>query len=190
MVFNYRPDSFRSSIFFHLAPNIICTWRHISNRRFFLILEVTSLDNTKTNITIPWAVTSNKSIHLHCCTWFQCCDEEYPISMSNTHFHEGWYKTWTLDSGLDHGLDYGLHYGLDFGVSWTVNSVLELLFKERCIAQWVEDCPNIKKQNKKKKRICLQLLARLDGWFKPSLWQCSYSLSAQLVGKELQAYNT
>ena len=48
---------------------------------------------------------------------------------------KGWYKTWTLDSGLDHGLDYGLHYGLDFGVSWTVNSVLELLFKECCIAQ-------------------------------------------------------
>ena len=47
----------------------------------------------------------------------------------------GWYKTWTLDSGLDHGLDYGLHYGLDFGLSWTVNSVLELLFKECCIAQ-------------------------------------------------------
>ena len=36
-------------------------------------------------------------------------------------------KTWTLDSGLDSELDYGLDYGL----SWTVNSVLELLFKRR-----------------------------------------------------------
>ena len=41
----------------------------------------------------------------------------------------GRYKTWTLDSGLDSELDYGLDYGLDFGLSWTVNSVLELLFK-------------------------------------------------------------
>ena len=31
-------------------------------------------------------------------------------------------KTWTLDSGLDYGLDYGL--------DWTVNSVVDLLFKE------------------------------------------------------------
>ena len=38
----------------------------------------------------------------------------------------GRYKTWTLDSGLDYGLDYGL----DFGLGWTLNSVLELLFKE------------------------------------------------------------
>ena len=29
------------------------------------------------------------------------------------------------------GLDYGLDYGLDFGLSWTVKSVLELLFKRR-----------------------------------------------------------
>ena len=50
----------------------------------------------------------------------------------------GRYKTWTLDSGLDYGLDYGLNYGLDFGLGWTLNSVLELLFKEdfeSCIAQ-------------------------------------------------------
>ena len=31
-------------------------------------------------------------------------------------------KTWTLDSGLD--------YGLDYGPDWTVNSVVDLLFKE------------------------------------------------------------
>ena len=41
---------------------------------------------------------------------------------------------WTLDSGLDYGLDYGLNYGLnyglDFGLSWTINRVLDLLFKE------------------------------------------------------------
>ena len=40
-------------------------------------------------------------------------------------------KTWTLDSGPDYGLDYGLNYGLDFGLGWTVNSVLELLFKKK-----------------------------------------------------------
>ena len=41
------------------------------------------------------------------------------------------YKTLTLDSGPDYGLDYGLNYGLDFGLGWTVNSVLELLFKKK-----------------------------------------------------------
>jgi len=38
----------------------------------------------------------------------------------------GLVQTWTLD----YGLDYGLHFGLEFGLGWTVNSVLELLFKE------------------------------------------------------------
>ena len=55
-----------------------------------------------------------------------CCAEQGILA--------GGYKTWTLDSGLDYGLDYGLNYGLDFGLDfglgWTVNSVLELLFKE------------------------------------------------------------
>ena len=35
---------------------------------------------------------------------------------------KGRYKTSTLESGLD--------YGLDFGLRWTLNSDLELLFKE------------------------------------------------------------
>ena len=60
---------------------------------------------------------------------YLCCAYNGPM---------GRYKTWTLDSRLDYGLDYGLNYGLDFGLGWTVNSVLELLFKEdfeSCIAQ-------------------------------------------------------
>ena len=53
------------------------------------------------------------------------------LPTNDTHeINVGRYKTWTLDSGLDYGLDYGLGYGLDFGLGWTLNSVLELLFKE------------------------------------------------------------
>ena len=49
------------------------------------------------------------------------------IDLCSLAVRAGRYKTWTLDSGLDSELDYGLDYGL----SWTVNSVLELLFKRR-----------------------------------------------------------
>ena len=50
--------------------------------------------------------------------------------MRDSFLTKGWYKTWTLDYGLDYGLVYGVNFGLDFGLGWTVNSVLELLFKE------------------------------------------------------------
>ena len=71
----------------------------------------------------------------------------------------GRYKTWTLDSGLDSGLDYGLDYGLDFGLSWTVNSVLDLLFKRRL---QILDCPMSRRlPNSKNRHFCSYRLARL-----------------------------
>ena len=50
---------------------------------------------------------------------------------------ELWTQLWT-HYGLNFGLYFGLNFGLYFGLGWTVNNVLELLFKEDfecCIAK-------------------------------------------------------
>ena len=81
-----------------------------------------------------------------------------------------WTMDWTLDSELDRGLDCGLDRGLDYGLDHGLDSVVLCHLK------------TMKAGSPNEEQTCVQLSARLAGWFKPL--RCSYSLSAHLVGKD------